>query len=440
MTVSTETTFSPEFIYETQDLIVSAISQDFNNIDISIAGHQSFVFEKEDPLGMAFYIFAISETGYASQEFTYKPEHWKYWVESRLDNDIPTPYLDTEVAALGLIIYSLCRQEIIPQNSSNFIRLVDEHFSASNGIYKNYIASVLAGLGISRLDANEPLLTKITDYIKKQIAERKKNIFNDSKNLVVTYLWSKEVGDDQIRNSVRQEVFTRFKGGNYLNRDIVYLAYVLIEEIKEFSRDERREIKKLVNESLKFIRNYTLENQSLSCPAEKDYHGANIALQTRELQDLYGYPNKPILSRILVSIGLLIEQKYISSPNLFDGSEQLLRKYSAAVGYFLPIICVSLLAFWGWQSFDSINNFKTDFVTKEFLKVAIGFLKAILSTLLLLSGLFTAALAVLIPYYLINDTEVKHMMAIKKSLSFSRKAVGTEAGLAIIINILTSLR
>lgn len=439
MAVNMETVINPEFVFETQELIVSAISQDFNNIDVSIAGHNSFNFESEDPLGMAFYIFAILETDYTSQEFTYKPEYWKYWMESRLDSDIPTPYVDTEIAAMGLILYSLARKQVFPVNSIKFIRLVDEHFSESSGIYKNYITSVLAGLGISRLNNNESLLVKITGYIKKQLDERKKSIFNDSKNIVVTYLWSKEIKDDQMRSSARQEAFERFKSKSYLDRDMVYLAYLLLEEIKEFSREERREIKIFVIESLRFIRNYTLETQSLSS-AEVSEHGANIALQNADLQNIYGYPNKPILSRVLISVGLLIEQKYVGSPHLFDGSEQILRKYSAAAGYFLPLILISFLGFWAWQSFDLINDFKNDFQTKEFFKIAIGVTKVFFSTLLLLIGLFTTSLAVLIPYYLISDIEINHKAAIKKSLNFNRKAVGVEAFLAILINLFTSLR
>lgn len=437
--VKANATYNRNLVYETQDLIVSAISQDFNNVGFSIADYDSFAFEQEDPLGMAFYTFAILETDYKSQEFTYKPDYWKYWMESRLESVIPTSYIDTELSAMGLILYALSRRQVLPDNAEKFIELVDDHFSETTGIYKNYLASVLVGLGISRLTGNEQLLTKIKDYINNQLTDHRINIYNDPKNLVVTYLWSKEFEDAQLRNSIKTEVFNKYETENYLDRDIIYLAYILIEEIGTFSRVKRQDIKLFIEESIKFIRNYTLEGRSAISPAITGAYGNDIALESPEMQDIYGYPNKPILSRILLSLGLLIEQKYVNSPHIFDGSEQLLRKTSAVVSYLIIFMSAGLLIFWCWGTADFINNFKTNFQTQALSGYAVGLLKVITSTLLLVISLFFMVMATIVPYYLLRNIEIKHTEALIKGWDFARKYVWYELGAGILINILTSL-
>lgn len=437
--MKTKAKYNPNFVYETQEFIVSAISDDFNNVDFSIVGQDLLVFEREDPLGMAFYIFALLETDYISQEFTSKPEDWKYWLETRLENEIPTPYVDTELSALGLIVYALSRKEELPENISSFLTLVDEHFSETSGIYKNYLASVLVGLGVSRLTNNEKTLEKIENYIRNQLENSKKNIFNDPKNLVVTYLWSKETSNKQLSKSIRLEVFDRFEKENYLDRDILYLAYILFEEIGTFNRKERREIKRFIEESLRFIRDYTLENKSHNSAAIMSEYGKDIAFEYNEdVRDIYGYPSKPALSRILLSIGLLIEQKYINSPHLFDGSEQLLRKATAMLAYFVIFFGIGFLVFWGWGTLDFLNDHKTNFQTEELLNYILGFVKIIASTLLLVIALLLVTMALLVPYYLFRSMEINHSEALKKSLSVTKKYAGpAELLFAIAVELLT---
>lgn len=437
--IKTSTSFNSDVVYRTHDLIASAIREDFSNTDLTIGNYESYVFEKDDPLGMAFYQFAILETGYRSQELSANPETWNLWLENRLDNEIPTPYIDTELSAMGLVFYALSRKEIKPINSYKFIKLADENFSNESGIHNNFLATVLVGLGISKLENNGEVFSKFNRYIDTKVNDHRKSLFNDSKNLVVTYLWSKEAKNSKLREDIRLEVFNRYSTKSYLNRDIVYLAYILIEEIKSFSRSKRVEIKSFIEESLKFVVDYTLEGRYLSNDVKKEY-GDDIAFGDSQQWEIYGYPSKPPLSRIILSLGFLIRHRYVSSPNIFNSWEQILNKSTSVFAFFLIFAGLGLGSLYLWGTLEIINDFKVDFATQEFIRIVLGLVKAAFSSVLLTIGITLLITAVLLSYNIIKDVEINITRSITKTKEKILPLIRVELALAILVNILTSLR
>lgn len=435
----TNTIQNQNLILETQELIVSAIRKDFGTKNIQIAAYELPVIEEYDPLGMAFYTYAILETEYISQELASNPETWKLWAQSRLDDRLQTPYIDTELPALGLILYVLAGKQKLPENSSKFISLVEEHFSDTKGIYHNFMSTVLAGLGIAVIDDKDPLFLRISKYIESNLLDHRQDIFNDPKNFVATYWWSRQTGNEELRNLIRNECVERFRRESYLARDICYIAYVLLEEIKSFPRSERKQIKGFIEKSLQFIRNYTIEKDS-DLPREvSGEYGFDIALSDEYSQDLYGYPSKPRLSRILLSIGLLIEQRYIRQPYLFDGTEQWLSRGVGAFGYasFFAFLSFLVIQLWVFTNFG--GNFKTDFQSQQNSLILLGVGKVLLSSFLIALGTALGLMAVLMLYHLLKDSQVRHLDALRKSWKLTTKIVLGELILAILVNLLTSI-
>ena len=434
--IKTGTSFNSDVVYRTHDLIASAIRQDFSNTDISIGNYASYVFERDDPLGMAFYQFAISETNYKSQEISSNPEFWKSWLETRLNEEFPTPYIDTEISAMGLILYSLSRKGIYPSNADKFIELANKHFTSKDGLFGNYLATVLVGLGISRLENNAEELSKFEKYIDSQINNYKKNIFNDPKNLVITYLWGKEIENPKMREDVRLEAFRKYSEEQYLSRDIVYLAYILIEEITFFSRSERNGIKTFIEDSLNFIVDYTLEGK-LQSNAIKEEYGNDIAFESPEQWEVYGYSSKPPLSRIILSLGFLIKQKYIDSPNIFNSLEQITKKISGLIAFsVMPLLLGSLFAYL-WGTLSILDNFKDDFATKQLSGILTGLLKGSASTLLLVLAITLVIFAGIFAYNIWKDIEVNLTKSITNTLKVMPKIIWGDLFAGILINLLT---
>lgn len=433
----TDTIQNQNLILDTQELIVSAIRQDFGTKNIQIAAYELPVIEEFDPLGMAFYTYAILETEYISQELASNPDTWKYWVESRLDNNLLTPYADTELSALGLILYALSDKQKLPENAYKFVDIANEHFSETKGIYQNFMATVLVGLGVGVVDSENPLFLKISKYIESKLQNNRQNIFNDPKNLIVTYWWSKQTENEELRSVVRNDCIERFKREDYLARDICYIAYVLLEEIKIFPRSERKNIKEFIEKSLQFIRNYTIE-RDFDLPKEvSGEYGSDIALGDQFSQDLYGYPSKPRLSRILLSVGLLIDQKYARQPYLFDGTEQWLSRGVGAFGYatFFAFWSFTVIRLWGLTNF---GGFKTDFQSQQTSLFILGLGKILLSSFMVAFAIALSLMGVLMFYHLLKDSQIRHVVALKKSLQFIWKIALVDLMVAILINFLTS--
>lgn len=347
-------------LVETHNIIVNAMRRDFANISsITIGDYTVGDVEEQDPLGLAFYTYAMLKTGYVNQEIGSLTVTWKLWVDEKLRQDQYGSYIDTELASLGLILYALAPQEQLPDNYNSFIHLVERHFSDTKGIYKNFLATVMVGLGVSQIAREGDLFSRIQRYLDEQLRNCWGRVFNDTKNYVTVYWWSREVNADDVLEKLRNECLQRLHNQDYLVRDIVYISYVLFEEVSAFPRYERPKIKDIVEQSLRFIRDYTIESD-LSSELINEY-GQDVALASRAIQDQYGYPIKPRLSRILLSVGHLTERRYFQHKYLLDNADQQKRRW-LRIALYAPTLClISVLIFWLGMKWGVIGNFKDDF-------------------------------------------------------------------------------
>ena len=72
-------------LLDAHNIIVDAIRSDVAAIASVITEDRTIAeVDDHDPLGLAFYTYALLETGYRNQELASFTETWEYWIEEKL--------------------------------------------------------------------------------------------------------------------------------------------------------------------------------------------------------------------------------------------------------------------------------------------------------------------------------------------------------------------
>jgi len=312
-------------LLDTHNIIVNAIRDDVAAADcITVGDCTRADVDDHDPLGLAFYTYALLETGYTNQELASFIDSWRYWVEETVSDGIVSPYTDRDLAAIGLIVFALCKHRTCPDVNGRLTPLTEKHFSDNRGLFDNFLATVLVALGLRRLPAEAALHERFARYVNAQLRDHADTIFNDYKNVLVAYMWAKEIQAEDLLRKVRQAALNGVSREDILPRDLVYLTYVLFEEIENLPRAEKLRVKECVVESLRFIQTYSFE-AGFSRDILEEFRD-DIALSPVDVMRQYGYSRRPRLSRILLAVGHMIEQRYALKPHLLLSGGQRKRQ------------------------------------------------------------------------------------------------------------------
>ena len=323
------------------NVIIDAISSDLATIDdFTFSGITLKDFETHDCLGSTFYFYAYLKSGYTSLRFHLPPATILAWIQERLRTGNITPYIDKELAAIGLGIYALCKfHKDCPNVREEFASLVEPHFDSNRGLYGNFLASVLVYLGLKVIGSDATVLDGLEQYVRDQLKHHANVVFNDPKNLVVAHMWAKEVAADEVLKALLNESLERLVREETLDRDRVYYSYVLFEEIRSIPRRDRHLVKQSIENSLAYLYDYSIE--SVFSPAIVDAYSYDVVTSTTGMQE-YGYTARPRLSRILLSVGLMIDRKYnLEGGQLLSNRAQILRFFR---GILVPALFLFVLA------------------------------------------------------------------------------------------------
>jgi hypothetical protein len=162
------------------------------------------------------------------------------------------------------------------------------------------------------------LFGRFSSYLYGQIQDHAHTIYNDAKNLVVAYLWAKEIESESLLAGVRHECLERLNQEDPLFRDRIYITYVLLEELENLPKLQWGSIKKNVLGSLDFIQTYS--TGSVATIEQKNEYADDVVLSPH-LMNYYGHTVKPRFSRILLSTALMIDNSYKAKANLFLSKE-----------------------------------------------------------------------------------------------------------------------
>lgn len=347
---------------DAHNVIVNAISE-----DLRMVGD----FDDHDPLGIAFYVYGLLKTGYTNLVLDSFPDAARFWVEEKVSSGVVSSYMDRDLAAIGLITFALCKYGTRPNISEKkFISLVEPHFENNRGLFDSFLTTVLVGLGLRALISQSNLYGRFAAYINAQIRDHANTVFNDPKNLVVAHLWAKETQATDILQILRQECTARASREDCLPRERVYLSYVLLEEANRVPRSERSKVKRWIEESLRFVQTYSME--SGFAPDIVEQYSYDVVSKPEVLEQ-YGHSARPRLSRIMLSIGLMLERQYSSSARLLFSRQTQLESILRGTVYPLFLLILAALIFWLWRQVGVPFSLKSALESKSLGSILVAF-------------------------------------------------------------------
>lgn len=419
-------------LLDTHNVIVTAIRNDFAGVASVTVGDCTLAdVDDHDPLGLAFYTYAILETGYTNQELAFLPDTWRYWVEEKVTYGSVSAHTDRDLAAIGLAIFALCQHRTCPDVNGRFGTVVEKFFSPDRGLFDNFLATVLVALGLSKLPAETDLYRQFARCIDAQLKDHADATFNDTKNLVVAYMWAKHTQAEDLLPRLRQACLQKASGDDCLPRDLVYVTYILFEEIEKLSREERVQVRRWVEESLRFIRTYSVE--AGFPPEVLEEFGGDVALATPDIMRQYGYPVRPRLSRILLSVGHMIEQRSILNPQLLQTDEQRKRAWLRGIAYPVLLLLGAAVVAYAGRNAGFPLDVQAGFATKQFLPILLAVFEVLANTAWMTIFTILVVMAVVMFYrVLITSQDVDDYEAIKNAWGQARALLWYEIAFGLL--------
>lgn len=333
-------------LIDAHNLLIEVIADDLATVeDNSLAGVSFARLEDHDPLGIAFYVYAMQRTGYTHIALNTLPEIAKFWVEDKVSSGDLFPYIDRELSAISLTTFTLCKFKKSCPKVSGYPLLALQYFDDNKGLFNNFFTTAMVGLGLQALEPAADLNQRLNTYLTKQFRDHSNVILNDSKNFLAAHLWAREYGCDEVISKLVNESLERSRQTDCTPRDLVYYTYVLMEEVEKIPRDDREEVRKFTEASLLFLKDYSHEVAFPSDVLEEFTDDISLSSTFIHSQT---FTVRPRLSRIMLSIGLLIDRLYEKNAPLFFTRAARFNRLSK--GWVYPIALFLLAGFIVWAA------------------------------------------------------------------------------------------
>jgi len=283
---------------ETFAAITSALKHDVSVLEL---------FDEHDPLGLAFYIYAIVECSYLSRETNELAEAGRLWAVEKITGESAlSVYKDRDVGAIALIVYSFRGLPNDP-GAAKFADFVRQFIDPGGGVFSSFFCSALVGLALRHTNPVDETTRVVSAYINQKLVDRYSIVANDTKNLLLAYWWARDSQQQSLLQKLNlsaRDIITEVQP----NLDaLVFASFILLEQVESFSRRERAPIKKAVENALSSIEAYS--KGSLS-PAVTQMYDRDVAMFPDESRRA-GLEGKPRLSRILIAVGLMLQRSYL---------------------------------------------------------------------------------------------------------------------------------
>ena len=313
--------------------IAAALTQDASSL-VTIDDH--------DPLGIAFYVHAITQCKFASHETNDLAIAARFWVDEKLEGTPLSTYKDRDIAAIGLLLYTFHLHGAEKETDSRFAGIVEPLVDSCGGVFSNFFTSLLVGLALRSTNPEGVVTKRLVEFVNSELEHNWAGIVNDPKNLTLAYWWGRETQQQAVIKRLL-ETATEIAAEIQPNMDsIVYASYVLLEEAEKMTRKERSMVRDAVEAALRAITNYTTEALA---PTLAAFYGKD-ASRSPDILEAYGHETKPRLSRILIAIGLMTQFSYSQKlASFLSARARALQLYRGAVGL---IICLVLVVVFYW--------------------------------------------------------------------------------------------
>jgi hypothetical protein len=322
-------------VNKTFSAITSALKQDVSVLEL---------FDEHDPLGLAFYIYAIVESNYVSIETNELAEAGRLWALEKLTGTTSlSVYKDRDVAAIALIVYTF-RHRPSDVGAAKLADFVRPFIDSIGSVFSNFFCSALVGLALRQTDATDDVTRAVTDYLDQQLSNCYSVVANDAKNILMAYWWARDTKQQAVLEKLNLSAKDIVADVQPSLDALVIASYVLLDQAELFSRKERRPIKAAVENALTAIEAYTHESLSPAVALAYDRDTATLPDELRRP----GLEGKPRVSRILLAIALMLQRSYLQkSGSLLSSKErglQISRAVLSATGLLLLLWFVFWLA------------------------------------------------------------------------------------------------
>lgn len=339
--------------------LTAAMNQDVSSL---------VTIDEHDPLGIAFYVYAITYCKFASHETNELALAARFWVDEKLAGSSLSAYKDRDIAAIALLLYSFNIHGSVKDTDARFAGIVEPFIEGSGGVFSNFFTSVLVGMALLRTNAVEPVTKRVAGFVNGELERNWITIRNDPKNLPLAYWWGRETRQPSV---IKQVLPSAKEIAANIQPDMdstVYSSYVLLEEAKSMSRKERHVVRETAESALRAITSYTTESVA---PALAAYYG-NDSSRSVEILERYRHELKPRFSRILVAIGLITEFLYVHNlAVLLSTRARTLQIYRGSVAAIACLLCLALV-YWLGSCISLPVNITPLFKSGDFISIVRG--------------------------------------------------------------------
>ena len=359
---------------ETFAAITSALKHDVSVLEL---------FDEHDPLGLAFYIYAIVECSYVSWETNELAEAGRLWALEKITGESAlSVYKDRDVGAIALIIYTFRGLPNDP-GAEKFADFVRPFIDPAGGVFSSFFSSALVGLALRHTNPADETTRVVNTYINQQLVDRYSIVANDAKNLLLAYWWARDSRNESLLQKLDLSARSIINEVQPNLDALVFASFILLDQVESFSRRERAPIKKAVENALSSIEAYTKSSLSPAVAQMYDRDAAMFPDESRRA----GLEGKPRLSRILIAIGLMLQRSYLKKSASLLSSRARGLQISRAVVSTLVLFFLFWFVWWLADRAGFPKDAKTPFRSHDSWLMAKGILlflgNTVLGTILL---------------------------------------------------------
>jgi hypothetical protein len=287
----------------------------------------------QDPLGAAFYSLLMARYGYSDPYLDSLADGLRYWAEEKISGGHFSPYLDRDITALCLALYSFKKgsdRSLSPDSASRLNEILGRHFRESDGFFADIFETALIGTSLRALLPASELTRKCCRFLKDRFHQKRDVIFNDGKTAYAYFLFGCETQDSRLVRDVAMSAFEKIREApaTLAPQDTVYFGLAAIEGFDYIDRQYKKSAREILANSLRAARGLVQLSES-----------------PQEVSSVYG-EDRGRPSRVLLAAAEALAIKFRSTPFSWyesDAGKSVLRGVLYIAGWTLIFLLVSFV-------------------------------------------------------------------------------------------------
>jgi hypothetical protein len=213
----------------------------------------------QDPLGAAFYSLLSTRYSYSDIFIASLRDGLKSWVLEKLSTGNFSPYVDRDITALCLAVYSFdVAGESILDSASNsrLAELITPHYKETIGFFSDLFDTAIIATCLQRNHPHREITRRCVALLRKKFHEAKAVIYNDAKTVYAYFIFASELKDRKLQRQLALESFELIETKPQIEdpQGRIYLSLVAIEGFDLMDRTHRARAKNIFLSSFDILR------------------------------------------------------------------------------------------------------------------------------------------------------------------------------------------